>query len=669
MEKVKCRRVSPGNLTWADLASGDPIYIIDTSKYYAKTDTFVDRFGKVREKGRILRAPAVRALLNMYRGSTEDNEHVAERAYKNDKDITNVDSLFRALMGLEGVGIGAATLICIAMKDRIPDLKHIYAAQVHKELFVEFDNRAPFGRTGYNSTNEISTVIPRTNALRVATSMSGEALDSLDLKGKPSKEEVAALATTENCMVSQDGIYIMDASLYSAENRLRSMFTDEVKEFTKPEFDEYSEAGMSEDQFEAFKGILSSPRRVLCLQGCPGSGKSHVITALDRFYRLNYGTRPLITSYMNKACLNLFQRIPDYTFKPLMNNPGVPTINSLYYKLITTNEQKLPRPPMIIVDESSVLSSRILCMLLKIYEFFPDSRILFVGDANQLPPVCAYGTPFHNMMRRDDVLKFELSTFHRSNGDGIYALMKRLHDNGKVSISRDSKGGVFTHKVPDLDQACELSGKLAYSITHCRGQRMKDFGVIAETNEIVRRLNLAMAAGHLGIDESELTVRNVKDSRKSEKSILVPDRPGMRVIANDTVRQGDAHFSGMVAKNEFGEIVEYAEKRVVVAMDIGCREIVIDSAEKFHSVFGPGYASTVHKYQGSEADEVMYVLENSANMHGNGFSENKELKYVGLTRAKKKLDILAIEKGVSGSLASGTIELNTRPLANALMCF
>lgn len=669
MEKVKCRRVSPGNLTWADLASGDPIYIIDTSKYYAKTDTFVDRFGKVREKGRILRAPAVRALLNMYRGSTEDNEQVAERAYKIAKDITNVDSLFSELMGLEGVGINAATLICIAMKDRIPDLKHIYAAQVHKELFVEFDNRAPFGRTGYDYTNEISTLIPRTNALRVATSMSGEALDSLDLKGKPSKEEVAALATTENCMVSQDGIYIMDASLYSAENRLRSMFTDEVKEFAKPEFDEYSEAGMSEDQFEAFKGILSSPRRVMCLQGCPGSGKSHVITALDRFYRLNYGTRPLITSYMNKACLNLFQRIPDYTFKPLMNNPGVPTINSLYYKLLTTKEQKLPRPHMIIVDESSVLSSRILCMLLKIYEFFPDSRILFVGDANQLPPVCAYGTPFHNMMRRNDVLKFELSTFHRSNGDGIYALMKRLHDNGKVSISRDSKGGVFTHKVPDLDQACELSGKLAYSITHGRGQRMKDFGVIAETNEIVRRLNLAMAAGHLGIDESELTVRNVKDSRKSEKSILVPDRPGMRVIANDTVRQGDAHFSGMVAKNEFGEIVEYAEKRVVVAMDIGDREIVIDSAEKFHSVFGPGYASTVHKYQGSEADEVMYVLENSANMHGNGFYANKELKYVGLTRAKKKLDILAIEKGVSGSLASGAIELNTRPLANALMCF
>lgn len=665
MEKVKCRRVSPGNMTWADLASGDPIYIIDTSKYYAKTDTFVDRFGNVREKGRILRAPAIRALLDMYRGSNEDNEREAKLNFKNDKDITDVDSLFMALMELEGVGINSATLICIAMKDRLPDLKHIYASQVHKELFVEFDGGAPRGRTGYNTTNEISTVIPKSNALRVATSMAGEVLNSLDLKGKPTKEEVAALATTEGCTVLPNDNYIMDSTLYKAETILSSMFTDEVKDFIKPDFDEYSEAGMSEDQFEAFKGILSSPRRVMCLQGCPGSGKSHVITAIDRFYRVNYGTRPLITSYMNKACLNLFQRIPDYSFKPLMTNLGVPTIHSLYYKILTMKEQKLPRPPMIIVDESSVLSSRILSMLLKIYEYFPNSRILFVGDANQLPPVCAYGTPFHNMMRRDDVLKFELSTFHRSNGDGIYALMKRLHDNGKVSISRDSQGGVFTHKVPDVDQACDLAGKLAYSITHDRGQRMKDFGVIAETNEIVRRLNLAMAAGHLGIDKSDLTVRQ----DKSNKDILVPDRAGMRIIANDTIRSGDVHFSGMVAKNEFGEIVEYSEKRVVVDMDIGDREIVIDSAEKFHSVFGPGYASTVHKYQGSEADEVMYVLENSANMHGNGFSANKELKYVGLTRAKKKLDILAIENGVSGSLARGAIELNTRPLANALMCF
>lgn len=665
MEKVKCRRVSPGNMTWADLASGDPIYIIDTSKYYAKTDTFVDRFGNVREKGRILRAPAIRALLDMYRGSNEDNEREAKLNFKNDKDITDVDSLFMALMELEGVGINSATLICIAMKDRLPDLKHIYASQVHKELFVEFDGGAPRGRTGYNTTNEISTVIPKSNALRVATSMAGEVLNSLDLKGKPTKEEVAALATTEGCTVLPNDNYIMDSTLYKAETTLSSMFTDEVEDFIKPDFDEYSEAGMSEDQFEAFKGILSSPRRVMCLQGCPGSGKSHVITAIDRFYRVNYGTRPLITSYMNKACLNLFQRIPDYSFKPLMTNLGVPTIHSLYYKILTMKEQKLPRPPMIIVDESSVLSSRILSMLLKIYEYFPNSRILFVGDANQLPPVCAYGTPFHNMMRRDDVLKFELSTFHRSNGDGIYALMKRLHDNGKVSISRDSHGGVFTHKVPDVDQACDLAGKLAYSITHDRGQRMKDFGVIAETNEIVRRLNLAMAAGHLGIDKSDLTVRQ----DKSNKDILVPDRAGMRIIANDTIRSGDVHFSGMVAKNEFGEIVEYSEKRVVVDMDIGDREIVIDSAEKFHSVFGPGYASTVHKYQGSEADEVMYVLENSANMHGNGFSANKELKYVGLTRAKKKLDILAIENGVSGSLARGAIELNTRPLANALMCF
>ena len=104
-------------------------------------------------------------------------------------------------------------------------------------------------------------------------------------------------------------------------------------------------------------------------------------------------------------------------------------------------------------------------------------------------------------------------------------------------------------------------------------------------------------------------------------------------------------------------------------MDIGARDIVIDDAEKFHSVFGPGYASTVHKFQGSEADEIMYVLENSANLHGNGFCANKELKYVGLTRAKKKLDILAIEYGISGGLASSAVELSTRPLANALMCF
>ena len=663
MGKVNCRRVSPGNLEWADLASGDPIYIINTSKYYNKVETYVNKFGGVSEKGKILKAPAVRSLLNMYRGATDDGDRSARLKYNADR-VAEVDALFTKLMALEGIGVGTATLICIAMQDRLPDLKHIYAAQVHKELFVEYESSsAPKGRTGYQNTEEISSVITAERARKVALAMAGSVLDSLDLKGKPSKEEVAGLATTVGCTYDATRTYVMDTKLYEAETELLSMFTEEVETLKNiPSPDEYSEAGMSEDQFEAFKGIISCNRRVMCLQGCPGSGKSHLITALDRFYKKNYGERPLITSFMNKACLNLFQRLPDYRFEQLYREACIPTICSLYYKL-----KSMPEPdfhtPMIIVDESSVLSSKLLSMLLYIHSCSPDARILFVGDKNQLPRVCAYGTPFHNMMRRPDVAKFTLSTFHRSNGQGIYELMKKLTENGSVAISRDTEGGVFTHKVETVDQACNLAKMMAIRIVS-RGQDIKDFGVIAETNELVRRLNIAMASGHMGADEDSLSYRTIKD-----KKILVPDRVGMRVMANDTVHKGDKHISDLVGKNEFGTIAEYSDKHVVVTMDIGARDIVIDDAEKFHSVFGPGYASTVHKFQGSEADEIMYVLENSANLHGNGFCANKELKYVGLTRAKKKLDILAIEYGISGGLASSAVELSTRPLANALMCF
>lgn len=666
--------VSPGLMEWADVNSGSTVYVRDTNKYFNTPDTYVDKYGVTRDRWKSIPASALRSLVEFYTGGSTKSNRDAKGGFDADKKYMAVNDLFRKYMEFEGIGIKTATLLCIAIKNELPDLRHIYSSDVHRRILVEYDN-FPEPRT-----SQVSTIITKDNARRTALWLARRALATLDLKNKPSPEEIADIAIREHTVELQwptrNGSTIpvvIDETMYQTEMELKEMFTEEVPCLVSNPPDEYTVAGMSEDQLEAFNGIIYCPKKVMCLQGKPGSGKSHLITALVRHYQQEYGTTPLVTSYMNKACLNLFQRMPNYRFDEFYDNPGVPTIHSLYYTLaLRKEEQRIFHTDLIIVDESSVLSSDLIHKLLFIHSYCPESRILFVGDENQLPPVCAYGTPFHNMMRRPDVSKFILTGFHRSNGEGIFRLMTALSEsNGNVTVP--SSSDVRITKAEDINGACQIATLMAAA----HKDDMEQFAVIAETNELVRELAICLAVGHMGVpkDKLRLDLRPVKVSGKSEKKeFLVPNRKGMRVMCKDNI-SANKYFSGRLVKNEFGEIESYGIDKVTVKMDIGHRTVEVNSLEKFHEAFTQGYCSTVHKFQGSEADEVMYVMENSANLHGGIFFSQKELKFVGLTRAKKKIDILPIEHGISGTLAhpkwekSKEVVLKTVPLDKAIMCF
>lgn len=665
--------VSPGRMEWADVNSGSTVYVRDTNQYFNTPDTYVDKYGVTRDRWKSIPASALRSLVDLYTGGSTRNNRDAKGKFDADKQYMAVDDLFKQYMELEGIGIKTATLLCIAIKNELPDLRHIYSSEVHRRVFVDYEN-FPEPRV-----SQVSTIITKETARRTALWLARRALATLDLKNKPSPEEIADIAIREHtvelqCTTTDGGTVpaVIDEMMYQTEMELKEMFTEEVPCLISNPPDDYTVAGMSEDQLAAFNGIISCNKKVMCLQGKPGSGKSHLITALVRHYQNEFGTTPLVTSYMNKACLNLFQRMPNYRFE-FYANPGVPTIHSVYYTLVSRDEDKRTfHTDLIIVDESSVLSSDLMHKLLFIHSYCPESRILFVGDENQLPPVCAYGTPFHNMMRRDDVSKFILTGFHRSNGEGIFRLMTALSEsNGKLTVP--SSNDVRITKAEDIKGACHIATLMA----NAHKDDMEQFAVIAETNEIVRELSICLAVGHMGVPKDKLRIdlKPVKVSGKSEKKeFLVPDRKGMRVMCTDNI-SANRYFSGRLVKNEFGEIESYGIDKVTVKMDIGHRIVVVNSLEKFHETFTQGYCSTVHKYQGSEADEVMYVMENSANLHGGIFFNQKELKFVGLTRAKKQIDILPIEHGVSGTLAhpkwekSKEVTLNTVPLDKAIMCF
>lgn len=630
--KKTYRRVKAGELGLADILSGDSIRVIGLDKYYNDTEFDTDNYGRPFERGKTLRATAINSIIDYF-----NLKDAKSTQFRFTVKCMPVDELFTKLMGMDGIGQESAILACIALLDKLPDLKYIYSTAIHKALFVSYgDSVIDQNSISRNRKNMRDTILFEENARKTATSIAKSMLESSKLKDKPPVEEVVDLALDTNTM--RNGPAMIDKNIHWAETGLRSLIhaTLPVPSHSA-RADNYTESaltpGFSTDQLEAFNGILNCDRGVMLLQGMPGSGKSHIITALVSEYAKR-GTVPLVTSFMNKACLNLMERMPDYCFTDLYKKPGVPTLHSVFGKLVNSREQKTYRWPLIIVDESSVLSSELLYLLMKIHSYSPDTRILLVGDRNQLPPVCAYGTPFHNLMKRNDIMKFELTEFHRSNGAGIYSLLCKLMraaSNEKIFIDRSDD--VHLYKAKDSMGAMSI----AMHIVEGHRDNMREFVAVAETNRLKRLLNLYMASAHLG-----MSVQDIPTRKEGNEPAASPIIPGMRIVSKDNCRE-NRHVNGDIAKNEFGTLVELDDKHALVQLDIMGRYIKIDDPKLYMSMFDCGYSSTIHKFQGSEAREVLYCIEDYRNLSGGLFFKQKELKYVGMSRAVERLNIVAID--------------------------
>lgn len=657
--KKTYRRVKAGELGLADMMSGDTIRVIGLQKYYTDIEFEHDMYGRPFERGKTLRSTAINSIVDFF--NLRDVKSIQFSLTVKHK---TADELFTELMGLDGIGQESAILACIALLDRLPDLKYIYSTAIHKALFVSYgDSVIDQGSISRNRRNMLDTILFEDNARETATAIAVSMLASSRLKDKPRVDEVVELALSTNTM--RNGPAMIDRKIHWAETGIRSLIGATLHVPSHSDHtDNYTESALtpdfSTDQLEAFNGILNCDRGVMLLQGMPGSGKSHIITALVREYA-KQGTIPLVTSFMNKACLNLTERMPDYCFADLYKKPGVPTLHSVYGKLVNSRETKTYRWPLIIVDESSVLSSELLYLLMKIHSYSPDTRILLVGDKNQLPPVCAYGTPFHNLMKRNDIAKFELTEFHRSNGAGIYSLLCKLMvaaPGEKVFLDRSDDVHLFKAK----DSMSAMS--IAMRIVKEHRDNMREFVAVAETNRLKRLLNLYMSSAHLG-----KAVQDIPTRKEGNEPAASPILPGMRIVAKDNCRE-NKHVGGDIAKNEFGTLLELDDTHALVRLDIMNREITIDDPKLYMSMFDCGYSSTVHKFQGSEAMEVLYCLEDYRNLSGGLFFKQKELKYVGMSRAAERLDIVAIDAMMPsyGCREVNRLHIQTEPVDRSFMC-
>jgi exodeoxyribonuclease V alpha subunit len=407
-----------------------------------------------------------------------------------------------------------------------------------------------------------------------------------------------------------------------------------------------------EEQREAAEIALT--QAVTVLTGGPGTGKTttvaRLLALLAEQAELSGAHRPRIAlaAPTGKAAARLQEAVQlevaglDEADRERLGQLQAMTLHRLLGSRPDTSSRfrhdrgnRLPHD-VIVVDETSMVSLTMMARLLEAVR--PDSRLILVGDADQLASVEA-GAVLADLVdgisTRTDMRVATLKTSHRF-GESIGRLAEAI-------------------RVGDADRALEL--------LHAGGEHI-EFIETDDASDAFRSVLLPHAirlreAAQYGADDVALATLD-------EHRLLCAHREGPFGVRhwNRQVEQWLSEATSqppwsewypgrplLVTANDHGLHVYNGDTGVVVARADGLRAVIagasgaLDFATSRLSDVDTMHAMTIHKSQGSQADEVSVLMpgEDSRLL-------TRELFYTAVTRAKKKVRVVGLETSVRAAI-------------------
>lgn len=329
--------------------------------------------------------------------------------------------------------------------------------------------------------------------------------------------------------------------------------------------------GLALEQLNTLECLRTSIPCVIT--GGAGVGKTTVIQTLIDCYAMHYSRKNvLLIAPTGKASRRLAEKtgMPASTIhRALRKNPEE---DYTYY----TEDNPLPHR-LIIVDESSMIDTALMYDLLSAVD--PTSKIVFVGDHNQLYPV-GYGEPFFDFLSELEV--FRLVINHRQE-EGTDIL-----DNAERALKGEKLYSGNGIQIANI--SFDAIGEIIQTIN-------EETQIITPYNDLNAQINFFLKKGEepFNIGDKVMTLKNTK-----------------------TYCNGDI---GYITK---------VDKKGNIFVDIEGTEVKITAGNYNHLTLA--YAVTVHKMQGSEAKRIIVLLPADERT-------DKRLLYTAITRARSELEV------------------------------
>lgn len=397
------------------------------------------------------------------------------------------------------------------------------------------------------------------------------------------------------------------------------------------------------EQREAIIGSVMAP--VSCISGSAGTGKTTILRAILGVYRdVASGLIVKQVALSGRAA----QRMAESTGHEAC------TIAKLIADHCGRNKVPLPDHLLLVVDEASMVD---LLSMYRLCNILPEAtRIIFVGDVAQLPPV-GPGLIFHSLTRRN----MPLPTFHLSQvkrqapESGIHSFAMAIR-NGDASILPHTQQSLVDSADASLET--ELSLERTYNLWCLAGGRDK---VIILS---------PIRKGELGVDSINIYFQKREGGhRPLVKNPQIPqtewrNRKGQWLFEGDPIMVNQNDYVLDVRNGESGYIHEvWSEPNEegavgLVMLDNSIVSLSFDLLEKLELA----YAITIHKSQGSQWPTTILTLPEGA-FH----MTDQTLLYTGATRPSERLVIVGKQATIDAAVKRGNIALNRKVCLGGLI--
>lgn len=518
---------------------------------------------------------------------------------------------------------------------KFPSLTFPVLDALAKTLDVDLEHPSRFSLCLQFSLQQMSQSSGDTMSLR--KNLLNQTMRRLDLHPPEEREEELMLklntALTQNPEIEDLGpSWVASSGLYDAEKTVFYVLKElmDAPSLGIPEslIDKAAATGRL-DKVQTQGLYTMNSNAVSLLTGGPGTGKT---TTLGVFVKLcrDSGKNLVLVAPTGKAARRL---------GTVAKHPAS-TIHR-WIGQVESGSFDDEETDMVIIDESSMISSTLMAKLLKTVVQV-CGRCVLVGDENQLPPV-EPGAPFKDLLRNNALPSVHLRKIWRQAGDSMIPVVANELKEGKSPVENQHVGKENAGwRYIECATPEEVEQETAIESIRQHQKYGLDGSVVLSAH-----YNHAAGVTALsGILQGVLNPDPVKSVR-GEKTIWAVGDPVLH-IGNKYDKGGKPDLTHAM----LGHIGDIVTKDGIKFLAIDWE----DDRRRYHPIskgdpvsLVSGYAFSYHRSQGSEYDGVVVAVSSlpkrtpDANMNLGVIS--REAIYTAVTRAKREV-VLVAEAGV-----------------------
>ena len=443
---------------------------------------------------------------------------------------------------------------------------------------------------------------------------------------------------------AEDGVRVYSSRFYYMELNVAKMLHDlniseEVsRERLLERLGKIEDAtGLFLDEMQRKAVMEAAKQGILVLTGGPGTGKTTTINAMIRLFE-SEGTTILLAAPTGRAAKRMtettgYEASTIHRLLEVSGNPEEETIGGFQ-----RNEENPLDTDVLIIDEVSMVDLPLMNALLK--AVMPGTRLILVGDQNQLPSVGS-GSVLKDIIASGCFPVVMLTKIFRQAGESdIVVNAHKINRGEPVILDNKSRDFFFLKRQEPNVIISVMLTLIQKKLPKYVNAGIYDIQVMTPMRKGllgVERLNQILQQ-YLNPPSPEKSEREYADRlfREGDKVMQIKNnyqlewkiqtKYGLTVDKGQGVFNGDMGVVREINTYEETITVEYDEHRQVVYPYSMMDELEL------------AYAITVHKSQGSEYPAVVIPL-----LQGPRQLYHRNLLYTAVTRAKKCVTLVGSE--------------------------